>query len=54
LQLTDYLGKELQSYLLPNTKGTLALPMQDLSAGLYTYQLILDGRLVQTGKLVKE
>ncbi|MCF8426821.1 MAG: hypothetical protein K9H61_07905 [Bacteroidia bacterium] len=54
LKLTDYLGKELQTYPITNAKGSLALPMQDLSVGLYTYQLIIDGRLVQTGKLVKE
>jgi hypothetical protein len=34
--------------------GQLKIPVQTLSAGLYTYQMIIDGRLVQTGKLARE
>lgn len=54
LRLTDYLGKELQTYTLPNAKGVLVIPFQGLSSGLYTYQLLLDGQLVKTGKIVKD
>jgi hypothetical protein len=53
MQIHDYLGKLLNEYPLTNSKGVITADMYELSAGLYTYQLILDGRLVQTGKLVK-
>ena len=54
LLVQNSLGQTMSQQKFHGPSGQLKIPVQTLSAGLYTYQMILDGRLVQTGKLARE
>jgi hypothetical protein len=54
LLVQNSLGQTMSMQKFGGLSGQLKIPVQTLSAGLYTYQMIIDGRLVQTGKLARE
>jgi hypothetical protein len=52
LQLIDNLGRTVKSIQL-NSSGRINLDLSSLSSGTYTYSLVVDGKVVETKKLVK-
>ena len=52
LQLIDNLGRTVKTIQL-NSSGRINLDLSSLSSGTYTYSLVLDGKVVETKKLVK-
>jgi hypothetical protein len=52
LQLIDNLGRTVKTIQL-NSSGRINLDLSSLSSGTYTYSLIVDGKVVETKKLVK-
>ena len=53
LQLFTALGTPVAALDLPGSSGTVALPLTGLRGGVYYFTILVDGRPVQTGKLVK-
>lgn len=48
-------GKLIQSVeLIQKGKGTLNVFASDLSSGVYTYTLVVDGKIIETKKMVKQ
>jgi hypothetical protein len=48
-------GKLIQSTeLTQKGKGTLNVFASDLSSGIYTYTLLVDGKIIETKKMVKQ
>jgi hypothetical protein len=54
LRIQNTLGETLNKISFNGNSGQIQLSTQMLSSGLYTFQIILDGRLVQTGKLMRD
>jgi hypothetical protein len=54
LRIQNTLGETLNKISFNGNSGQIQLSTQMLSSGLYTFQIILDGRLVQTGKIMRE
>ncbi|MFL5788780.1 MAG: tail fiber domain-containing protein [Flavisolibacter sp.] len=52
LQLIDNLGRTVKTIQL-NSSGRINLDLSSLSSGTYTYSLVVDGKVVETKKLVK-
>ena len=52
LRLIDNLGRTVKSIAL-NASGRINLDISALSNGTYTYSMIVDGKIVETKKLVK-
>lgn len=51
----DAQGKLIQSVdLIQKGKGTLNVFASDLSSGIYTYTLVVDGKIVETKKMMKQ
>jgi len=50
--LIDNLGRTVKSIAL-NASGRINLDISALSTGTYTYSLVVDGKIVETKKLVK-
>ncbi len=48
-------GKLIQSTeLIQKGKGILNVFASDLSSGIYTYTLVIDGKIIETKKMIKE
>ncbi|MFL5788825.1 MAG: T9SS type A sorting domain-containing protein, partial [Flavisolibacter sp.] len=52
LQIIDNLGRTVKTIQL-NSSGKVNLNLSSLSSGTYNYSLIVDGKVVETKKLVK-
>jgi hypothetical protein len=53
LQLTDALGKLVKTiHVAPSVAGTAVLNTSMLSSGVYNYSLVVDGKTVETKKMV--
>jgi hypothetical protein len=52
LQIIDNLGRTVKSIQLTSS-GRINLDLSSLSSGTYTYSLVVDGKVVETKKLVK-
>ncbi|MFL5788513.1 MAG: T9SS type A sorting domain-containing protein, partial [Flavisolibacter sp.] len=52
LQIMDNLGRTVKTIPL-NSSGRINLDLSSLSTGNYTYSLVIDGKVVETKKLVK-
>lgn len=53
LVIYNVLGQPLQQYSIQQGIPT-AYTLQELTAGMYIYQLYLDGKVAETGKLIRE
>jgi hypothetical protein len=55
LVFTDEFGNEVKSVALPykGTKAELNLSTANLSSGIYSYSLVVDGKIVDTKKMIK-
>jgi hypothetical protein len=48
-------GKLIQATgLTQKGKGSVNVFAQDLSSGMYTYTLVVDGKIIETKKMVKQ
>ena len=52
LQLIDNLGRTVKTIQL-NSSGRINLDLSSLSSGTYTYSLVVDGKIVESKKLLK-
>jgi hypothetical protein len=52
--LMNYVGQTIQKSNIKNAKGLVKMNLDGHSSGMYLYQIIIDARVVKTGKLVKE
>src|SRR5947209_12845770 len=52
LQIIDNLGRIIKTIKL-NSSGRINLDLSSLSSGTYTYSLVVDGKVVETKKLIK-
>jgi hypothetical protein len=50
--LYDITGKEIQKIRLTDAEGTVTLPLENLSQGVYLYRILLDKEILTTGKLM--
>ena len=52
VNILDVTGKLVESHILENSKNNLQINANDLYSGVYLYQIIVNGNLVNADKLV--
>lgn len=50
---TDMLGKVMNERVLQSGYGLLNIDTQDLPAGIYSYSLVVDGKIIDNKKMIR-
>jgi hypothetical protein len=48
------MGKVIIETKLANGYGTISVDTQDIPSGIYSYTLIVDGKIIDTKKMMKQ